>query len=197
MPPRCRLAKEVGSAGVRCRTAPSSAASLQQRATTASCTDPPAAMVSCSELLCVRERQAGGRSATVPHSQTPGAASAARRRLTSQARPLGQPPASLLPPHFAGAAHANSTWQAMALSNEPFPGRPGHPHLNPSPPLRSLDATPAAHLSALTGKASSPRPSPARQITIDCNGSLEIRPLTGASRVSMVCGGERRITAGS
>jgi hypothetical protein len=53
---------------------------------------PPASRVSCSELLCVRERQAGRRSATVPHSHTPGAASAARRRLTSPARPLGHPP---------------------------------------------------------------------------------------------------------
>jgi hypothetical protein len=34
-----------------CLTAPSSAASFQQGATITSCTDPPAAMVSCSELL--------------------------------------------------------------------------------------------------------------------------------------------------
>jgi hypothetical protein len=35
---------------------------------------PRASRVSCSELLCVRERQADGRSATAPHPQTPPAA---------------------------------------------------------------------------------------------------------------------------
>jgi hypothetical protein len=41
---------------------------------------------------------------------------AARRRLASQARPLGHPPALLHPPHFGGPTHANSTWHATALS---------------------------------------------------------------------------------
>ena len=68
------------------------------------------------ELLCGLHRQAVGRCATVPHPQTPLRLIATRRRLTSQAGPLGHPPASLLPPHFAGATHANSTWQATPLS---------------------------------------------------------------------------------
>jgi len=118
---------------------------------------PHASRVSCSELLCVRERQAGGRSATAPHHQTPAAAPHARRRLTPRAR------LHYLP----------------RLASE-----------HDGPPSKGLPQS-------LSGKTPSPRPSPARQITIDCNGSLEIRPLTGASRVSMVCGGERRITAGS
>ena len=156
-----------------------------------------ASRVSCSELLCVRERQAGGRSATVPHSQTPGAASAARRRLASQAGPLGRPPDSLHLPHLTGATHANSTWQATPLSIEPCPGWPGHPHVNPSPPLRSLAGTPAAHLPTLTGKDSSPRPSPARLINTDRDGGPQTGALASIGPVSMLCGGERRITASS
>jgi hypothetical protein len=40
----------------------------------------------------------------------------AARRLASQAAPLGHSPHSLHLPHPAGATHANSTWQATALS---------------------------------------------------------------------------------
>jgi len=48
--------------------------------------------VSCSELLCVLQRQASGPCGTDPPAYGTFAASAARRRLASQARPLGHSP---------------------------------------------------------------------------------------------------------
>jgi hypothetical protein len=76
---------------------------------------PPAgsAAASCYASLIARPVAEAQRSLTL---RLPLRLGAARRRLTSQAAPLGHPLASLLPPHFAGATHANSTWQATPLS---------------------------------------------------------------------------------
>ena len=71
------------------------------------------AAASCSATFIARPPAQAQRSLTL---RLPLRLIPARRRLTSQARPLAQPPDSLHPPHFAGAKHANWTWQATALS---------------------------------------------------------------------------------
>jgi hypothetical protein len=112
----CGVPPVVASKGCHL-TASSSAASFQQHATNTSCTDPPAAMVSCSELLGrpyspLQARELGSNHdepSTCHHSAT----------SESTPAPTASPPGLSPQPGGRRSTRARPTWEAPLAPTAP------------------------------------------------------------------------------